>query len=240
MRVSTDQEEPSMSDVISDRQRKLNASLHQTDKNYGNRSDAAGMASNLPIALKRMHENGICNSILDYGTGKGKLIERLQAELPNNINVKGYDPSIPKYAEKPIDPVDILTCLDVLEHIEMDSIDAVLRDIHSLTKGFCYLVIDLQPAVKKLADGRNAHILLAPPEWWIGRISQLFSCQASFPIMHAAGIPQKLVIAACHRPELTSYMYMFLIKLKINSSNLHGGILHGIVEQQQKNQKKHQ
>ena len=226
------QKEPAMSGVITDRQRKLNSSLHQTDKNYGNRSDAAGMAKNLPIALKKMHENGACNSLLDYGTGKGKLIERLHEELPKAIKVKGYDPSIPKYAEKPIEPVDILTCLDVLEHIEMGSIDAVLKDIHSLTKGFCYLVIDLQPAVKKLADGRNAHILLAPPEWWIGRISQLFSCQASFPIMHAAGIPQKLVIAACHRPEMTSLMYMFLVKLKINSYHLNGGILHGVVQQQ--------
>lgn len=221
-----------MSGVISDNQRKLNSALHQTDKNYGNRSDAAGTASSLPIALTRMHEHGACNSVLDYGTGKGKLVERLQEELPKAIDIKGYDPSIPKYSEKPVKPVDILTCLDVLEHIEMSSIDAVLRDIHYLTKGFCYLVIDLQPAVKKLADGRNAHILLAPPEWWIGRISQLFACQASFPIMHAAGIPQKLVIAACHQPEQTPLMYMFLIKLKICESKLYGGILDGMVKRQ--------
>ena len=62
----------------------------------------------------------------------------------------------------------------------MSSIDAVLKDIHRLTKRFCYVVVDLQPAVKKLADGRNAHILLAPYEWWVARFAQLFKCQASF------------------------------------------------------------
>ena len=93
---------------------------------------------------------------------------------------------MPEFASKPEAPADILLCLDVLEHIEMSSIDAVLRDIHSLTRQFCYLVIDLQPAVKQLADGRNAHILLAPPEWWISRVAQLFTCQANFPIMHEA------------------------------------------------------
>ena len=61
----------------------------------------------------------------------------------------------------------------------------MLKDIQSLTKLFCYVVIDLQPAVKRLSDGRNAHVLLAPPEWWASRFSQVFS-HATFPIKHIA------------------------------------------------------
>ncbi|MBQ60492.1 MAG: hypothetical protein CMQ19_00300 [Gammaproteobacteria bacterium] len=216
-----------MAQVISEEQRRLNQALHQQNNAFGNRADGAGLATQLPIALLRMHELGICNSVLDYGTGKGKLVERLRHELPQSIAVNGYDPAVEAYANKPSTPVDILTCLDVLEHIEMESIDLVLRDIHALTRHFCYLVIDLQPAVKKLADGRNAHILLAPPEWWTTRIAQLFPCIATFPIYHSSNLPQKLVVAAAHKPEQLTMMYSFLIKLKIFKFRMGGGTLGG-------------
>ena len=173
-----------MGQVISEEQRALNKALHSKSNQFGNRADGAGLAGNLSAALHRMHELGICNSVLDYGTGKGKLVHRLRQELPKAIQVNGYDPAVEVWESKPSNAVDILTCLDVLEHIEMSSIDAVLRDIKELTNKFCYLVIDLQPAVKKLDDGRNAHILLAPPEWWVIRIAQIFPCQASFPVMN--------------------------------------------------------
>lgn len=223
-----------MSEVISDKQRQLNAALHKDNNKFGNRSDGAGLAGHLPAALERMHELGICNSVLDYGTGKGALIKRLKIKLSSQIKVHGYDPAIPAFASKPEKSVDILICLDVLEHIEMESIDAVLRDIQSLTKQFCYLVIDLQPAVKKLADGRNAHILLAPPEWWVSRLGQLFPCMTSFPVMHRAGIPQKLVVACCHTPKTLPLMYGFLVKLKIFDFDLSGGILQGVVDMKKK------
>lgn len=214
-----------MTEVISENQRQLNAALHHQDNNYGNRDNAAGLASLLPTAIIRMHELGVCNSVLDYGTGKGALVEKLIENVPKTINIKGYDPAVSHFSEKPNQTFDILTCLDVLEHVEMGSIDAVLHDIKNLTKNFCYLVIDLQPAVKKLADGRNAHILLAPPEWWVTRISQLFPCMGSFPVMHTSGEPQKLVIAACQQTKLVPIMYSFLIKLKIFDCDLSGGVL---------------
>jgi hypothetical protein len=216
-----------LAQVISDEQRALNKALHAQSDQFGNRADGAGLAGNLPAALKRMHELGVCRSVLDYGTGKGKLVGRLRQELPAGITVNGYDPAVEAWEKKPNKPSDILTCLDVLEHIEMDSIDAVLRDIKALTRHFCYLVIDLQPAVKTLADGRNAHILLAPPEWWVGRIAQLFPCQASFPVMHARGLPQKLVIAATEHPQLLPLMYGFLIKMKLFDFAMSGGPLGG-------------
>ena len=227
-----------MGDVISTAQRQLNAALHRTDNNFGNRVDGAGQATKLIGALNRMNELGVCDSVLDYGTGKGALVKRLRSELPAKVQIDGYDPAMPEFASKPEAPADILLCLDVLEHIEMSSIDAVLRDIHNLTRQFCYLVIDLQPAVKQLADGRNAHILLAPPEWWISRVAQLFSCQANFPIMHEAGEAQKIVIAACHSSKALPFMYSFLMKLKSYEFAMSGGILDGMVKLQQKNQRK--
>ena len=121
-----------MAEVISEQQKALNKALHQQNDNFGNRSDAAGLATRLGLAIQRMHEMGKCNSVLDYGTGKGRLVDRLRKELPGKIKVTGYDPAIEKYSQRPKDAADILTCLDVLEHIEMSSIDAVLQDTASV------------------------------------------------------------------------------------------------------------
>lgn len=216
-----------MSGIISQEQRELNRALHATNQNFGNRVDAAGVATHLPAAVIRMHELGFCNTLLDYGTGKGKLVEHLKESLPGSIKVDGYDPAVEEYSLHPEDPYNIVVCLDVLEHIEIDSIDAVLNDIRRLTSNFCYLVIDMQPAVKKLQDGRNAHILLAPHDWWVSKLAQLFPCVTSFPLYHQSGSIQKIVIACAQDPSRLDLVYSFLIKMKLFNIRLAGGILGG-------------
>ena len=216
-----------MSGVISDEQRKLNRDLHANNQNFGNRIDGAGVASELPTVLKRIHELGFCNSVLDYGTGKGMLVNHLKRQLPSTIKIDGYDPAVEEYCLHPEEPYDVLVCLDVLEHIEIDSIDLVLSDIKKLTSNFCFLVIDLQPAVKKLKDGRNAHILLAPHDWWITKLAQLFPCITSFPLYHETGPIQKIVVACTNDPSRLELMYSFLIKLKVFNIKLSGGVLGG-------------
>ena len=103
--------------------------------------------------------------------------------MDSSFLVHGYDPAVEEWSIQPNEIGYIVSCLDVLEHVEIQSIDAVLTNIKQLTRRFCYLVIDLQPAVKKLPDGRNAHILLAPPDWWSLKISQYFNSKAipNFP-----------------------------------------------------------
>ena len=86
-----------------------------------------------------------------------RKVATCQKEVKPQIKIMGYDPAVDEWESKLDEPADILSCLDVLEHIEISSIDEVLNDIHKLTRRFCYLVIDLQPAVKTLSDGRNAH-----------------------------------------------------------------------------------
>ena len=217
-----------MKDVISKEQRLLNQKLHSDSKDFGNREDGSGVAFHLSKALARMHELGVCNSMLDYGTGKGKLVNKIRKDLGNIIKVDGYDPAVQEWDNKPSVGYDIVTCLDVLEHIELASIDAVISDIAEITKKFSYLVIDLQPAVKTLADGRNAHILLAPSDWWASRIAQKFECHALFPIKHVSGITQKIVVAAAHDPEILPIMYGFLIKMKLFDFKMTGGSLGGV------------
>ena len=52
-----------MAEVISEQQKALNKALHQQNDNFGNRSDAAGLATRLGLAIQRMHEMSKCNCI---------------------------------------------------------------------------------------------------------------------------------------------------------------------------------
>lgn len=201
--------------MITEQQKKLNKALHEKNASFGRRDDGAGLATNLGSTLIRLHELGICNSVLDYGTGKGLLVDKLRREMPSTIKVTGYDPAVDQWDTIPSQPSDIVVCLDVLEHIEISEISNVLHDINRYTTNFCYLVIDLQPAVKKLDDGRNAHVLLAPAEWWNLKVSEVFSSIAAFPIYHKSGIQQKQVIAATNDTKQVPMMYGFLMKMKI-------------------------
>ena len=210
--------------TISDQQLALNKELHQVNPSFGNRNQASGMAAQLPLALHRMHELGLCSSVLDYGTGKGLLVERLRSELPEDMSVDGYDPAVEQWSTKPKSAYDILLCLDVLEHDEVNTINSVIAEIRSMTRHFCYIVIDLQPAVKKLSNGGNAHVLLAPVDWWVSRFSQTFACLTTFTLMHENGWQQKLVIAASHDPKCLTYVNNFLNKLNVYDLCFKGGI----------------
>ncbi len=97
--------------------------------------------------------------VLDYGCGKGEL----NLHLP--FSVRCYDPGIPKYSHPPA-PADIVVCTDVLEHIEPDLLDDVLRHLAASTKKALVLCICCRKAVKTLPDGRNAHLIIQQPLWW--------------------------------------------------------------------------
>lgn len=105
--------------------------------------------------------------LLDYGCGKSTLANNLP------FSIQQYDPAVDKYKALP-SPADIVVCTDVLEHIEPELIDNVLAHIASVMKRAAYLVANTRPAVKTLADGRNAHILLRPPKWWCEKMYEHF------------------------------------------------------------------
>ena len=108
-----------MSNNISKLYSNLNTELHQKNQSFGNSKDASGTMQRLPLALRRMSEEGSCKSLLDYGTGKGQMIEWLKETISTQIEITGYDPAIEKYANLPTKKSDIVTCLDVLEHVEL-------------------------------------------------------------------------------------------------------------------------
>ena len=106
-----------------------------------------------------------CRDMLDYGCGQGQLREALLGTFP----VREYDPAL-EGKDLPPDPADMVYCGDVLEHIEPDHLDAVLDDLKRLARTAVFLVVATIPAQKKLADGRNAHLIVQPFEWWLPQI----------------------------------------------------------------------
>lgn len=105
------------------------------------------------------------SSILDFGCGKGNLIETLKEEFPK-ITVNGYDPCNPNF-DRSIDGmfVDLLISSDVLEHVEPEFIDDTLKYLSNKSK-YIYHLIALSPAKLILPDGRNAHLIQETPDWW--------------------------------------------------------------------------
>ena len=71
----------------------------------------------------------------------------------------------------------MVACIDVLEHIEPLYLDSVLDDLKRLAEGIAFLSVHTGPAIKVLSDGRNAHLIQQPMEWWLPKIWERFDIQ---------------------------------------------------------------
>ena len=91
-------------------------------------------------------------------------------------------------------------------------------------QNFCYVTIDLQPAVKRLEDGRNAHVMLAPPEWWITFLTT-FPLYYLFYYQAFKFSNQKLVLACSHSASALPPIFYFLNKINLYSVRMRGGLL---------------
>ncbi len=106
-------------------------------------------------------------TILDYGCGKSTLKRCLTMPL------REYDPAIPGKDSPPM-PADVVVCTDVLEHVEPECLEDVIKDIHRLSMKAAYIVVHTTPAQKVLADGRNAHLIQEKEDWWAERLKPYF------------------------------------------------------------------
>lgn len=111
------------------------------------------------------------DSLLDYGSGQETLRQELaQLDPPiTRINVTCYDPGIPNRAALP-KPADLVTCTEVLEHVEPEQLSRVLGHINALALKGAFLTISCDHAGELLADGRNAHLIVEDYEWWLNML----------------------------------------------------------------------
>lgn len=113
-----------------------------------------------------------CKTVSDYGAGKRRLLEGLRLAQVELSSYYPYDPVFPEYGEPR--SADLVCCIDVLEHIEPDLIDAVIQDLSRITVNLGFFSIHMGPAVKTLADGRNAHLIQKPSSWWLKKLTDHF------------------------------------------------------------------
>jgi hypothetical protein len=116
--------------------------------------------------------------VLDYGCGKHLMLTKALVKngIKHRFKYQAYDPCVPDYAGAPV-PAEMVVSVDVLEHIEEGYIDDVLDHLRDLTEAVGFFTIHTGPASKVLSDGRNAHILQRPPEWWLPRLMCRFDLQ---------------------------------------------------------------
>lgn len=105
-------------------------------------------------------------SALDYGCGAGTLAVAL-AKCP--LRIYEYDPGIRGKDHLP-KPAQLIVCTDVLEHVEVERLDNVLKHQFALASLGAYFVIDLAPAREHLPDGRNAHLNVQSAQWWLDKL----------------------------------------------------------------------
>lgn len=122
-----------------------------------------------PYLTYRLDELCLPYQILDYGCGRGTL----KAVLPSIADVREYDPGVPGKDAAPA-PAEVVVCTDVLEHVEEDQLDGVLAHLAQLVCRYGLLVICCRPAKEKLPDGRNAHLIVQPPLWWLEQLRRFF------------------------------------------------------------------
>lgn len=152
--------------LISEEYRKLNQKLHEDHSEYGNALKQNRGKSIADVVLQYV-AHFKTRDVLDYGCGKGWLAQHLP------FPIKEYDPALPGKDALP-EPADLVFCLDVLEHIEPEYLQAVLKDLKRCVKRYGSFIIHTGPAEKKLADGRNAHLIQQPAQWWSEQIKVHF------------------------------------------------------------------
>jgi FkbM family methyltransferase len=165
----------------------LNAQLHADRPDYGT---SGQRWAPVVAALADLVQT---DNILDYGCGKQTLAAALAGR-----KVRGYDPAIPPLSAEP-KPADVVVCTDVLEHVEPDCIDDVLDDLCRVTQKAALITVATRPAVKKLADGRNAHLTIQPFSWWREHFLSRFDI---VDVREDEGNEFTLILKALHAEDL--------------------------------------
>jgi hypothetical protein len=158
--------------LISEGYRMQQKKLHDTTQ-YGTAS--AGYA---PMVAKMIDQNNV-DTLLDYGAGSRLTLIKTIAQqrlAQRKFNYTAYEPAVDLYAKTP-EPAEMVACLDVLEHIEPECLDAVLDDLKRVTQRIGFFTVSTVPAMKTLPDGRNAHLIQEPAEWWLPKITDRFKLQ---------------------------------------------------------------
>ena len=117
-----------------------------------------------------------CNSLIDFGCGKGLLYKnkfkidgneyKNLSDFWNIKNIYLYDPGIEEFSTYPKKKFDGLICTDVIEHIPEEDVINFINVLFKLSNKFIFVVIATVPASKYFDDGNNIHLCLKSKDNW--------------------------------------------------------------------------
>jgi hypothetical protein len=117
-------------------------------------------------------------TILDYGSGKGKQYEttsvvdetgRRWPSMMDYWNVEEvvcYDPCYKPFSELPKGRFDGVISTDVLEHCPEEDIPWIVEEMFGFAERLVFANVASFPARKRLPNGENAHCTIRPAPWW--------------------------------------------------------------------------
>ncbi len=131
-----------------------------------------GISSSFLFSILRPHitESG-AKTILDYGCGQSLLHRTIEYYM--NIKVTRFDPAIDGLSNLPEENFDLVLCLDVMEHLLIETVEPTLRIIKSKSDKSIFN-INLVPAKQCLPNGLNCHVTLLKMEEWIEILKKYF------------------------------------------------------------------
>jgi hypothetical protein len=150
--------------LISEAYREQNRRLHAQREDYGTSGEQWA-----PYVKRLIDDEGY-STVLDFGCGKGTLAKYL---AKHDMTVAEFDPAVAGKDMAP-EPADLVVCTDVMEHIEPVHLNAVIRELRRVTKRKLFLNIATREAQKTLDDGRNAHLIVKPADWWKAKLEKEF------------------------------------------------------------------
>lgn len=145
-------------------------SMHRSPKMFRGAS-IKGHIEAIGDCISRYH----ATALLDYGCGKGLQYTEMKVHerFWNVQQPTLYDPGVVGIDRKPSGSFDGVICTDVMEHIPESGVDDVLREVIAYAQKFVFFCIFTEVSRKFLPDGRNCHITVRPPQWWLDRICGL-------------------------------------------------------------------
>lgn len=146
--------------------------LHQAKLDYGSTSIMYFEEVSLFIAYLKPA------TVLDYGCGKGVLLEKLTDRFPE-VTFYGYDPAIPGRDTLPVQKADLVINTDVLEHIPEHALPDIIKEI-SLVSENVFFGLHHALANQILPNGENAHCTVKPPIWYFRLFSNYFYAVSLF------------------------------------------------------------
>ena len=132
-------------------------------------------------AIAKMVQSNNVGTLLDFGSGKGKLYTPIEGEEASRVKLMSawpgvrvtcYDPGYEPYAGPVEGTFDAVISTDVVEHIPAPDIPWLLDELFGYATSCVFVVAACYPAKKKMPDGTNAHCTLYPPRWWEQRVRE--------------------------------------------------------------------